>query len=68
MENVFNLAFGDINENGEINDYTISDNGDRNKILATVANVVDVYTKSILTDGSFSGVVRPKGPGFTEWQ
>ena len=44
MENVYNLAFGDIMENGEIDDYTISDNGDRNKILATVANVVDNYT------------------------
>jgi hypothetical protein len=45
LENVYNLAFGDIDENGEINDYSISDNGDRNKILATVVNAVDDYTK-----------------------
>ena len=38
-----NLAFGDISENGEIDDYSISDNGDRNKILATVAYAVDIY-------------------------
>lgn len=44
LPNVYNLAFGDIDENGEINDYRISDNGDRNKILATVVNVVDDYT------------------------
>lgn len=39
----YNLAFGDIDENGEIDDYSISDNGDRNKILATVAYAVDIY-------------------------
>ncbi|HVX28287.1 MAG TPA: hypothetical protein VHB70_18215 [Parafilimonas sp.] len=38
-----NLAFGDIDENGEIDDYSISDNGDRNKILATVAYAIDIY-------------------------
>jgi hypothetical protein len=42
---IYNLAFGDINVEGEIDDLTISDNGDRNKILATVAKSVDEYTK-----------------------
>src|ERR1700733_1206639 len=42
---VYNLAFGDIDENGEIDDFTISDNGDRNKILATVAKAIDEYTR-----------------------
>lgn len=41
---MYNLAFGDLNEYGEIDDYSISDNGDRNKILATVVDVVKVYT------------------------
>jgi len=45
LKDVYNLAFGDINENGEIDDCRISDNGDRNKILATVFYVVDAYTK-----------------------
>lgn len=36
-------GLGDIDENGEIDDYSISDNGDRNKILATVANAVEIY-------------------------
>ena len=40
---VYNLAFGDIDENGEIDDRSISDNGDRNKVLATVAFAVDIY-------------------------
>ena len=35
---VWNLAFGDIDEmTGEINDLNVSDNGDSEKILATVA-------------------------------
>jgi hypothetical protein len=40
---ITNLAFGDIDDNGELNDYSISDNGDRNKILSTVAFVVEIY-------------------------
>jgi hypothetical protein len=40
---IINLAFGDINSDGEINDYSISDNGDRNKILSTVAFATEVY-------------------------
>src|SRR5688572_27711918 len=45
LANVYNLAFGDIDENGDLDDCRISDNGDRNKILATVFHVVNVYTK-----------------------
>jgi hypothetical protein len=40
----YNLAFGDVTESGEIDDFRISDNGDRNKILATVVKVVEMYT------------------------
>lgn len=43
VPDVVNLAFGDMDESGEINDYSISDNGDRNKILATVAFAADLY-------------------------
>lgn len=39
----YNLAFGDIDKTGEIDDYSVSDNGDRNKILATVAYAVELY-------------------------
>lgn len=45
LGNFYNLAFGDVDENGELDDYKISDNGDRNKILATVFSVVNLYTK-----------------------
>ncbi|NLR82344.1 DUF6934 family protein [Chitinophaga eiseniae] len=40
-----NLAFGDIDKNGEINDFVISNNGDRDKILATVCHVIGLYLK-----------------------
>lgn len=40
---IVNLAFGDVDANGDIDDYSISNNGDRNKILATVAFATDIY-------------------------
>ena len=44
MTDVYNLSFGDIDENCEIDDFGVSNNGDRNKILATIAEVVKSYT------------------------
>ena len=44
-DNVYNLAFGDVGNTGKINDHSVSNNGDRNKILATVAKVIEDYTK-----------------------
>lgn len=41
--NAYSLAFGDINEKGEINDYSISNNGDRNKILATIYHTIEIH-------------------------
>jgi hypothetical protein len=43
--NIYNLAFGDIKEDGDLDDLTISNNGDRNKILATIVKVVEAYTE-----------------------
>lgn len=40
---IYNMTYGDIDINNEINDLTISDNGDRNKILATLAYVIEEY-------------------------
>ena len=45
QDKVYNLALGDVDEDNEINDYAITDNGDRNKVLATVAAIVEAYTK-----------------------
>ena len=55
-EDIFNLAFGNLNKDGSIDDETTNDNKDRNKILATVAATVYEFTAKY-TDKSifFSG-------------
>lgn len=42
-KNIYNLAFGDVDEQGDIDDYVISDNGDRDKIFSTIADFAEVY-------------------------
>jgi hypothetical protein len=37
---IYNLAFGDVEEGGEINDAVISNNADRDKVPATVARSI----------------------------
>jgi hypothetical protein len=45
IQNVYNLGFGDLNEEtGEVDDLIVSNNQDREKILATVAHTVLVFT------------------------
>jgi hypothetical protein len=39
-EGTFNLAFGDVDENGRLNDSVVSNNGDMHKVLATVIQTV----------------------------
>ncbi|PZR37646.1 MAG: hypothetical protein DI538_11940 [Azospira oryzae] len=39
-EDIYNLAFGNLKIDGTVDDETTNDNGDRNKILATVAGAV----------------------------
>lgn len=36
MENVYNLVLGDVGEDGEIDDLSVSDNGDRNKVRMAI--------------------------------
>ncbi|ADB42319.1 DUF6934 family protein [Spirosoma linguale] len=48
---IYNLGFGDVNPlTGEWDDKSVSNNGDRNKILATVGSIVvsflDTYTEA----------------------
>lgn len=45
VENVYNLAFGDYDEKIDgINDTSITNNGDSQKVLATVASTVYAFT------------------------
>lgn len=41
----YNLALGDITCKNELDDFSTTDNGDRNKVLATVAYAVEEYLK-----------------------
>lgn len=43
--NVYNFGFGDLNEiTGEITDTVVSNNGDDDKILLTVAHIIYLFT------------------------
>lgn len=44
-EGVYNLTFGNQMQNGQIDDITINNNKDRDKILATVATTVFNFTE-----------------------
>ena len=45
-ENIYNLAFGDFNEETKkIDDFSITNNGDSIKVLATVASTVYAFTE-----------------------
>jgi hypothetical protein len=44
VEDVYNLAFGDKNIFGKIDDFVITNNGDSRKVLATVASTVIAFT------------------------
>ena len=45
-KNIYNLAFGDINDGiNDIDDQVITDNNDREKVLATVINTIYAFTK-----------------------
>ncbi|WEK34205.1 MAG: hypothetical protein P0Y53_17090 [Candidatus Pseudobacter hemicellulosilyticus] len=61
--NVFNLAFGDVDDMGALNDRQVTDNGDMVKVLATIGSVVREYAsrhpeRSILIVGSTPGRAR----------
>lgn len=42
---VYNLAFGDKEESGDLNDSNVSNNGDREKVLATVVSTIYAFTE-----------------------
>lgn len=65
--NTYNLAFGDLIEEGDIDDYSISDNKDMAKILATIASIVKLFWRNIRIELLFSEVVPPNEHGYIEW-
>lgn len=41
--NIYNLSLGTITADGKVDYETITNNGDRNKILATVAYIINIF-------------------------
>ncbi len=75
IKHVFNLAFGDINpKTGEIDDLIVTNNGDSEKVLITVATAVFEFTERyrnclIYLKGSTSSRTRLYQMGITKyWQ
>jgi hypothetical protein len=64
-ENVFNLAFGDLDETGDLNDLIVSNNGDMYKILATVTQIVITFFSSYPDRQVYFTEVRKPEQGFT---
>ncbi len=71
QENVYNLAFGDYNEEAKaIDDKTVTNNGDSLKVLATVASTVYAFVEKhpkcwIVATGSTEARTRLYRMGLT---
>jgi hypothetical protein len=64
---IFNLAFGDLLQDGRVDDHVKNNNKDRNKILATVAARFMNLLPGIQINTSFLSGVRRRERGYTEW-
>ena len=64
--NFFNLALGDILENGEISDLTVSNNSDMEKVIATVIRTMFNFLKITQTNLFISKGVPQKGQDYIE--
>ncbi|MDR6809504.1 hypothetical protein J2Y45_006639 [Dyadobacter sp. BE34] len=42
-ENTYNLALGDLGDDGSLNDSVVSNNGDMHKVLATVSQIIVTF-------------------------
>lgn len=70
-ENIYNLAFGDFNDQSkEIDDLSVTNNGDSLKVLATVASTIYVFIEKhpnavIVATGSTAARTRLYRMGIT---
>jgi len=67
---IYNLAFGDVAEDGEIDDLVVTNNGDSQKVLATVASIVYRFFEKypqcyIYATGSLKARIRLYRMGIT---
>lgn len=67
-DGLFNLAFGDWNYiQGKMIDTSRTNNGDRDKVLATVATTASLFLKHIPMLRFISKEVLLQGQGFIKW-
>ena len=71
-KNIYNLAFGNKNDNGEIDDLVVSDNKDSEKILATVVSTAYRFSENhpermILATGSTKARTRLYRMGISKY-
>jgi hypothetical protein len=71
-ENVYNLAFGNKNVTGDIDDLTVSDNRDSEKIIATVVSTIYAFTdkhpeRMVFATGSTKARTRLYRMGITKY-
>jgi hypothetical protein len=73
LANLYNLAFGDVdNITGELNDNIVTNNGDAEKVLATVAYAVYLFSSQhpnswIYATGSTPGRIRLYQMGISKY-
>jgi hypothetical protein len=68
IEEVYNLAFGDKDlDTGDIDDQSVSNNGDSEQVLATVVSAVLPFWTVIQEIGFMQPEVRKPEIGFTGW-
>ena len=71
--NLYNFGFGDLDEKtGEISDTIVSDNGDDEKVLLTVANIIFIFTSiyfgaAVLVKGSTASRTRRYQMGINKY-
>ncbi len=69
LKGIFNIAFGDWNgSTGEIDDTSISNNGDSQLVLATVVSTVYTFTDNYPGSWVLRWEVQSREQGFTEWE
>ncbi len=68
VKSYFNLAFGDYNDDrNEIDDEVITNNGDAQKVLATVVSTLYAFTSKYPDAKVFATAVQMHEHVYTEW-
>ena len=64
----YNLAFGDENDRGVVSDTVISDNQDKDMVLSTVANTINIFVIIMVIILFTPKAALPQGQGSIKWE